>query len=104
MKCQEAKNKHIWISCQGEYMRCIRTKFVNLQYEHFGGRWDEPGMLWGYPHQIEFDGNKTYNRMFVVEKIFKNKQEALEDMEKSSEILISIIKQFSKNIFLQRCC
>lgn len=82
MRCKEAKSSHVWISCQGEYMRCIRTEFIDLEYEHFNGRWDEPGMIWGYPHQIEFDNNRTYNRLFVAEKLFKNKTESLEDIEK----------------------
>ena len=38
-------------------------------------------MLWGYPHQIEFEKNTTYNRMYVVEKTFNNRDELLADIE-----------------------
>lgn len=37
-------------------------------------------MLWGFPHQIEIEKSKVFNRLFVVEKYFKNKQEAIDDM------------------------
>ena len=35
----------------------------------------------GVPHMIEEEGDVTYHRMYVIEKAFKNKNEALLDME-----------------------
>lgn len=82
MKCKEAQNTHVWISCRGAYVRCIRTEFVDLKYENAACKYTSPGMTWGFPHQIEVEGKTTFNRLFVVEKIFKNKAEALADMQK----------------------
>lgn len=80
MRYKEAKSEHIWLSYQKKYVRCIRTQFTDLQYENTAGKYNSPGMLWGFPHQIEIANNTTFNRLYVVEKIFKNKQEALDDM------------------------
>lgn len=38
-------------------------------------------MCWGYTHMIEEDGVITYHRMYVIEKAFKTKEDALLDME-----------------------
>ena len=82
MKCTEAKSTHIWISCRGTYARCVKTAFTNLEYENVMCKYVTPGITWGLPHQIETEGKTTFNRMFVVEKLFKNKAEALVDMQK----------------------
>lgn len=82
MKCKEAQSSHIWLSCHGEYFRCIRTEFLGLKYENTNFKYVAPSMLWGLPHQIEVDGKRLYNRLYVVEKRFKNRQEALNDIEK----------------------
>lgn len=82
MKCKEAKSTHVWLSCRGNYARCIRTEFNDLKYGNSALKYVTPGKSWGFPHQIEVIGKTTYNRMFVIEKTFKNKKEALIDMQK----------------------
>ena len=37
-------------------------------------------MLCGYPNQIIGDNGNPVNRLFVIEKTFKNRAEAMEDM------------------------
>jgi len=82
MQCSRAESTHIWVSYQGKYRRCVRVKFTNLQYKNTVGEYvDFGGMCWGYPHMIEEDGKFTFHRMYVIEKPFKNKEEALLDME-----------------------
>lgn len=73
------QSSHIWISCTGAYTRAI---FFNLQYQNIVGDYTSPIMYWGFPHQIETEGNKTYSRLFSVEKVFESKAEALDDIEK----------------------
>lgn len=100
MKCEDAVSTHIWVSYQGKYRRCVRVKFTNLQYKNtideyvsFGG------MCWGYPHMIEEDGDSTYHRMFVLEKTFKNKKEALLDMENFKKLPDIEFKYVLNDIF-----
>ena len=82
MKCSRAESMHIWVSYEGKYRRCVRVKFTSLQYKNTVDEYvDFGGMCWGYPHMIEEEGNVTYHRMYVIEKPFKNKEEALLDME-----------------------
>ena len=80
MKCDKAESTHLWISCYGKYSRCIQTKFTNLYYDGIGsGFRKHTGSAWGFPHQIECEGINTFCRLFVEEKTFKNKAEALND-------------------------
>lgn len=82
MKCDEVKCSHLWLCCTGIYVRVINAIFLNLQYENILGEYMNPGMCWGFPHQIETDEEKTYSRLYVVEKTFNDKTETLLDMEK----------------------
>lgn len=81
MRCKTARNKHVWLVCHKQFFRCIQTEFTDLAYEHLDGRWEHPGMLWGYPHMIEIEKRKTYNRLFIMEKRFNNRGELLADIE-----------------------
>lgn len=81
MKCEIADCSHVWIVCQRKFMRCVKVNFTKLKYGVPNAQWQYPGMLWGYPHQIETENNRTYSRLFCVEKQFKNKSELLEDIE-----------------------
>lgn len=84
MKCDKAESVHIWVSCHGQYCRCIQTAFSNFQYgtdqqgyELLGG------MTWGHPGQIDsMPGEIIRNRLFVVEKTFPSKPETMADMDR----------------------
>ena len=81
LKCTKAESKHIWFCCNRKYSRCIQTKFTDLQYESYIGKYEKLGeMLCGYPNQIIGDNGNLVNRLFVIEKTFKNRAEAMEDM------------------------
>lgn len=81
LKCAKAESKHIWFCCNRKYSRCIQTKFTDLQYESYIGKCEKLGeMLCGYPNQIIGDNGNLVNRLFVIEKTFKNRAEAMEDM------------------------
>ena len=87
MKCDRAENTHIWVSYEGKYRRCVKTRFSNLQYKNTVGDYVSlGGMFWGYPHMVEDDGNITYHRMYVMEKRFENIEEALSDMENFKKV------------------
>lgn len=80
MRCEKAESTHIWVSCYGRYFRCIRTKFTNLEYKNTLKEYkSHEGWTWGFPHQLEYEPPITENRLFVVEKIFRNKVETIND-------------------------
>lgn len=80
MKCDIATSKHIWFSCHGTYCRCIQTVFTNLLYESTVGKFvSHDGWTWGFPHQLEYMPPVTASQLYVVEKLFKNKAEAMSD-------------------------
>lgn len=81
MKCDKAESTHIWFSCYRKYSRCIQVQFTNLQYENIDGRYEPLGMIWGYPEQIAGNHGNLHNRLFVEEKVFKNKTEAMFDRQ-----------------------
>lgn len=82
MKCAKAECTHIWFSCYGKYSRCIQVRFTNLQYENIVGKYEPLGMMiWGFPEQIAGNHGNLNNRLFVEEKVFKNKAEAMADRQ-----------------------
>lgn len=80
MKCDIVVCDHIWFSCCGKYSRCVQVDFTNLQYgndiEGFKPLGD---MIWGYPGQIIGSNGDLRSRLYVEEKVFKNKAEAFND-------------------------
>ena len=82
MKCDKVECTHIWFSCYGKYSRCIKARFTNLKYESTNGQYKPlGGMIWGYPGIIAGKRGNLYNTLFVEEKVFKNKKEAMKDRE-----------------------
>ena len=80
MRCEKAESTHVWLSCHGKYSRCIQTRFTNLEYMNPLGKYtSHGGRMWGFPHQLEYESPITESRLFVVEKFFKNKAEAIND-------------------------
>lgn len=80
MKCDKAECTHIWFSCDGKYSRCIQVQFKNLQYKNAVGKYVPLGSrIWGYPEQIAGVNGNLHNRLFVEEKVFENKAEAMSD-------------------------
>lgn len=83
MKCDKAESIHIWVSRHGQYCRCIQTAFSNLQYSTDRQGYESlGGMTWGYPGQIDgMPGEIIRNRLFVMEKTFPSRTEAIADMD-----------------------
>ncbi len=80
MKCAKAESSHIWVSCRGKYCRCIQTQFTDIQYGTDEEEYEALGrMIWGYPGQIQGGIGNLRNQLFVVEKTFDKKDEALND-------------------------
>lgn len=83
MRCGIVVSDHIWFSCYGRYTRCVKANFTNLQYTVPFGKYKPLGdVFWGYPCQITGKNGTLRNRLYVVEKWFKNKTEAMDDQEK----------------------
>ena len=80
LHCDNAKSEHIWFFCRGEYFRCLKTKFINLQYQNALGKYMPISSMWGHPGILKNEGTHLENRLYVVEKIFKNKTETIEDI------------------------
>lgn len=99
MKCKVADCHHMWIVCHRKFLRCIQVEFTALKYKHLDGRWEHPGMLWGYPHIIELEGKKTYNRLYVTEKHFKSRDELLADIELFDRQPDPNFKEFLNDIY-----
>lgn len=79
IKCDHVESSHIWLSCYGRYCRCILARFTNLRY----GTEDELYMpltaTWGYPGIIVGKMGNLFSTLYIEEKVFKNKAEALKD-------------------------
>ncbi len=80
LKCKKADNTHIWVSCHGKYFRCILTEFTDIEYSIDEGiAYNSLGGTWGHPGQIQVTRGNLHNQLYVIEKVFKNKKEVLED-------------------------
>ena len=51
-------------------------------------------MLFGYPNQIIGDNGNLVNRLFVIEKTFKNRAEAMEDMAQFQKTKTLTLQRF----------
>ena len=100
MKCDKVECTHIWFSCYGKYSRCIKARFINLQY---GTESEEykllGGMIWGFPGIIAGIKGNLYNTLFVEEKVFKNKGEAMKDRDEFIKNPDPIFSKFLDDIF-----
>ena len=100
MKCDKVECTHIWFSCYGKYSRCIKAQFTNLQY---GTESEEykllGGMIWGFPGIIAGKKGNLYNTLFVEEKVFKNKSEAMKDKDEFVKKPAPIFTKFLDDIF-----
>ena len=100
MKSEKIECEHIWISSGGAYFRCIKANFKNLHYRCYKESYDElGGGFWGYPHQVEYKRPNTFNRLFVIEKHFKSKNECLQDVENFNKEPIPEFSEILNDIF-----
>ena len=100
MKCGKVESTHIWFSCYGRYSRCIQARFTNLQYESTNDEYKQLGsMIWGYPGVIAGSKGNLYNTIFVEEKVFKNKAEAVADRMNFATNPDPIFNKFLDDIF-----
>lgn len=84
MAFRKAENTHLWISCCGSFCRVIQAEFEGLHYGIDPKDLRPLGsMTLGYPGQIELlpDG-RLRNRLFVIDRYFDSKEEAMEDYAK----------------------
>lgn len=99
MHCEDAKSEHLWISCKGEYFRCIKTCFANLQYQNTLGKYVPVSSIWGHPGTLENEDAYLQNRLFVIEKKFANKAATIEDIELFKQTKDINFKQILNDVF-----
>ena len=90
---------HVWLECEGKYIRCVRARFLNLAYK--GEEPDQPflpvTMIWGPEHLIERRGGYLFNRLYEVEKTFDTREEADADLEAFDGV--PVFTEFFNDIF-----
>ena len=85
LRCQELQVEQAWIEAENLYVRCVRARFKNLELQSIIN--DDWGALndgfWGYPHILEYEEPYVYNRLMVIEEVFKTKKLMLKNARAS---------------------
>lgn len=64
-----------------KYMRCVKAKMKNLQIGINSQNYYKPNSFVGYPNMLYIENDWICLNLYVVEKIFKNKQACLSDID-----------------------
>lgn len=101
MRWEQAESEHIWIKHKDRYFRCIKASFTDLQYSGFDKEdtYKELIFTMGFPGIVDISSNSVFNRLFVSEKIFENKEEMLCDAEKFENAPDPIYTEIFNDIF-----
>lgn len=100
MRCDKVECEHYLFRDENRYVRCVKANFYGLSYEGFKGDWIGVGeMFWGYPHLIEHNPPRVYNRLAEIEKTFDSKDTALEDWSSLRSSYVPIFTEFCNDIF-----
>lgn len=76
------------------------ARFENLELENYDGEWRRVGEnAWGIPQMLRFEGNSVCNRLAIVEKIFKTKQEMEQDYHSFLKKPDPVFDEFCNKIF-----
>ncbi len=83
MRFEKAESSHIWLRHKNRYVRCIKTKYYNLEYADIDADEEYKPIRYcmGFPMQIVFEKDTVSNTLYVTEKIFDNEKELLQDIE-----------------------
>ena len=83
MRFEKAESSHIWLRHKNRYVRCIKTKFYNLEYADIDADEEYKPIRYcmGFPLQIVLEKDTVSNTLYVTEKIFDNEKELLQDIE-----------------------
>ena len=99
MSSESVECYHVWLECEGKFLRCVKARFLNLTY-----RGEEPDlptlpvtMIWGPDHLIEQSGKFIFNRLFEVEKQFDTREELQGDLEAFDGL--PVFTEFFNDIF-----
>ena len=81
-KCGKVECTHIWFSSYGRCSRCVLARFTNLQYGTNSETYLPLGeVIWGFSGIIPGDTDNLHDTLFIEEKVFKNKKDALKDRD-----------------------
>ena len=83
LRCRELEAEQVWIETEKCCVRCLRTRFKNLELKSIvGDEWRPLNSgFWGYPHMLEYEEPYVYSRLLVSEEAFKTKKLALKNAQ-----------------------
>lgn len=102
MRWKKAKSSHFWLRHQKRYIRCVKTIFYSLQYAVIDADEEYKPIKYSmsFPGMIDFrDDAVVSNRLHVIEKVFENEKELLQDIENFRNTPDPIYTEIFNDIF-----
>lgn len=101
MRCERVETEHLWLECEGRWLRMLKAKFKGLQHEDALGGWKtiREGMLWGFPCTLQGDSECFRNVLAEPEKGFKNKKGLEQDWENFKRSPDPVFDEFCNDIY-----
>ena len=83
LRCDRVETEHLWLECEGRWLRVLKAKFKGLQHEGALGGWKNirEDMLWGFPCMLQGDSECFRNVLAEPEKWFQTIEELEQDWE-----------------------
>lgn len=82
MRCDNVASVHYWFECNGKYLRAVKVRFTNLQYEGATKRWKPiKGPFWGFPCAVAGEPPNLFTALAAPEKWFGGEKELHQDWE-----------------------
>lgn len=103
LKYEKAESEHIWIQYNGSYLRCVKACFEKLQYSDSNNenidKFISIKFTMGFPYIISFFDETLSNKLYVVEKFFKNEDELFCDLENFKDKPDPLFTEIFNDIF-----
>lgn len=102
MRWKKAESSHFWLRHQKRYIRCVKTIFYSLQYAVIDADEEYKPIKYSmsFPGMIDFrDDAVVSNRLHVIEKVFENEKELLQDIENFRNAPDPICTEIFNDIF-----
>lgn len=100
MRCDAVTVDLYWVSGPEGFSRVERASFDNLVYMGGFDSWRPlRDGFWGFPEMIKTDGDTCSIRLAVIDKRFKNRDAALEDMAAAHAVSDVNFKRICDDIF-----
>ncbi len=103
LKYEKAECEHIWIQYSDSYLRCVKACFEKMQYSDSNNKNEDKFIAikstMGFPYIINFVDDTLSNKLYVIEKIFKNEDELFDDLENFKDNPDPIYTEIFNDIF-----